>query len=198
MLKHGILGLLNYKSMSGYDVMSVFRDSLNFFWSAKTSQIYRELQGLKEKGFVSDQLVKQSGKPDKKLFSITEAGIEEFKTWLRNEDYGNSNSPLCMKVFFCGELSAEENLERFREQREIVTKRLESYMAIQQIIDGYADKMQASEARVYWQMTLDYGVRYCRMLLDWYDSNIEKLMHLSKDAHSFMDEKEKIRQEVGN
>ena len=28
MLKHGILGLLNYKEMTGYEIMEIFRDSL--------------------------------------------------------------------------------------------------------------------------------------------------------------------------
>ncbi len=52
MLKHGILGLLNYHPMTGYEIMLVFRDSLRFFWSAQTSQIYRELQTLEAKGWV--------------------------------------------------------------------------------------------------------------------------------------------------
>lgn len=30
MLKHGILGLLNYHDMTGYEIMEVFRDSLQF------------------------------------------------------------------------------------------------------------------------------------------------------------------------
>ena len=50
MLKHGILGLLNYGEMTEYEIMEVFRDSLNYFRDAKTSQIYRELQGLEQKG----------------------------------------------------------------------------------------------------------------------------------------------------
>ena len=53
MLKHGILGLLNYKEMTGYEIMEIFRDSLNYFWDAKTSQIYRELQGLEQKEYVN-------------------------------------------------------------------------------------------------------------------------------------------------
>ena len=59
MLKHGILGLLNYGDMTGYEIMTAFRDSLQYFWSANTSQIYRELQTLKDKGFVQGQMVKQ-------------------------------------------------------------------------------------------------------------------------------------------
>lgn len=46
MLKHGILGLLNYQDMTGYEINTVFRDSLCYFWNAQTSQIYRELQTL--------------------------------------------------------------------------------------------------------------------------------------------------------
>jgi len=42
-LKHGLLGLLNYKSETGYDLDKLFKQSLNFFWKAQTSQIYREL-----------------------------------------------------------------------------------------------------------------------------------------------------------
>ena len=74
MLKHGILGLLSYGSMSGYDISRTFKDSLNYFWTAQTSQIYRELQTLKEKGWANNEIVEQKGKPDKKVFSITESG----------------------------------------------------------------------------------------------------------------------------
>ncbi|MDE7252270.1 MAG: PadR family transcriptional regulator, partial [Acetatifactor sp.] len=52
MLKHGILGLINYREMTGYEIMRTFRDSLNFFWEVQTSQIYRELQTLESKGWV--------------------------------------------------------------------------------------------------------------------------------------------------
>ena len=31
MLKHGVLGLLSYGDMTGYEIMEVFRDSLAFF-----------------------------------------------------------------------------------------------------------------------------------------------------------------------
>lgn len=175
MLKHGILGLLNYGSMTGYDVMLTFRDSLNYFWNAKTSQIYRELQTLRDKGFVTEQLIEQSGKPDKKIFSITDAGRDELKLWLRSSDFGNGNSPICMKTFFCGELSAEENIQRFSEQRRNINEILGRYDAVEQLIGAYADSAANPEAKLYWEMTLDYGKRYYSMLLEWYEANIRKM-----------------------
>ena len=71
MLKHGILGLLNYHEMTGYEIMEVFRDSLNYFWDAKTSQIYRELQGLEQKEWVSKTVVLQAKRPDKNVYSTS-------------------------------------------------------------------------------------------------------------------------------
>ena len=77
MLKHGISGLLNYGSMTGYDIVHIFKDSLRYFWQAQTSQIYRELQTIKKNGWATDETVVQDGKPDKKVFTITESGKEE-------------------------------------------------------------------------------------------------------------------------
>ena len=64
MLKHGILGLLNYGDKTGYEIMTVFRDSLNHFWTAQTSQIYRELQTMEKAGWISERHVEQTGKPN--------------------------------------------------------------------------------------------------------------------------------------
>ena len=74
MLKHGILGLLNYGSMTGYDIVQIFRDSLSYFWHAQTSQIYRELQTLKRNSWATDETIPQEGRPDKKIFTITDKG----------------------------------------------------------------------------------------------------------------------------
>jgi len=62
------LGLLNYGDMTGYEIMKVFRDSLSFFWTANTSQIYRELNTLKKDGFVTDIVVNKPESPTKKCF----------------------------------------------------------------------------------------------------------------------------------
>ena len=82
MLKHGILGLLSYCDRTGYEIMEVFKNSLSFMWNANTSQVYRELQNLKDSGFAEVTEVEQMGKPNKKVYSITEAGGEELQHWV--------------------------------------------------------------------------------------------------------------------
>ena len=109
MLKHGILGLISNGDKTGYEIMTVFRDSLNHFWTAQTSQIYRELQTMEKAGWIRQTHVPQTGKPDKNVFSITEAGRAELIAWLRADNLPRyERSPLLLKTFFLGELEPEE------------------------------------------------------------------------------------------
>ena len=82
MLKHGILGLLNYGNMTGYEIREIFNKSLNFFWQAQSSQIYRELHTLEKNGWITMTTVEQSDKPNKNICSIKESGKVELLRWL--------------------------------------------------------------------------------------------------------------------
>ena len=73
-LKHGILGLLNYGDMTGYDLMKTFEKSLYYFWHVKTSQIYLELDNMAKSGLVVFRKEIQKNRPNKNVFMITEKG----------------------------------------------------------------------------------------------------------------------------
>jgi len=176
MLKHGILGLINYHELTGYEIMEVFRDSLNFFWNAQTSQIYRELQGLEKQGWISKTVVAQQGKPDKNLFFITEAGKEELLRWLADGHWEMvSRNPVLMKVFFLGERSREENISSFRRMITEWEKKLENLTPVPKYIDAYSDYLEDKTKVLYWQMTVDYGRRSLRMCIEWAESCIRQL-----------------------
>lgn len=179
MLKHGILGLLNCCEMTGYEIMEVFRDSLNFFWNAQTSQIYRELQGLEKKQWVSKSVVVQQGKPDKNVYSITETGKEELLRWLADGELGlNPKTPILMKVFFMGELGRQQNIEYFKKLEEACESFLKQLEAVPEYIDMYGKQIGENKKdgkTVYWQMTVDYGRRNMQMHIDWAKSCMERL-----------------------
>ncbi|HBA68162.1 MAG TPA: PadR family transcriptional regulator [Lachnospiraceae bacterium] len=176
MLKHGILGLLNYHDMTGYEIMTVFRDSLRFFWSAQTSQIYRELQGLEKKNWVDKTYVPQQGKPDKNVYTITEAGKEELIQWLADDNLGlQTKSPLLMKTFFMGERSREENIRYFYSLIKYCEIFLKSLDPIPEYIEAYANYLPDKGKALYWEMTVDYGRRNMRMLIEWAQSCMERL-----------------------
>ncbi len=176
MLRHGILGLLNYHPMTGYEIMIAFRDSLYFFWNAQTSQIYRELQALEAKGWVGKTPVPQQSKPDKNVYAITPEGYEELLRWLSDGSLElDSRSRILMKVFFLGERSREENIRSFENLREYCGMFLQSLDAAQERVEAYRGFLDNPAKTVYWEMTIDYGRRNMRMYMDWAQSCIDRL-----------------------
>ncbi len=176
MLKHGILGLLKYHQMTGYEIMTAFRDSLCFFWNAQTSQIYRELQVLETKGWVEKTPVPQQSKPDKNIYSITPEGRRELLYWLSEGELSlPSRNHILMKVFFFGERSREENIRYFEGLKEYCEIFLQSLDAAQKHISEYRAFLDAPEQAVYWEMTVDYGRRNLQGYIDWAQSCIDRL-----------------------
>lgn len=101
-LKYAILGLLNQKSMSGYELSSEFESALNEFWNAKHSQIYPELRKLTEEGMITFETAITGNVLEKKIYTITEAGKKSFRKWLA-EDQPISPTPkdtFRLRVFF--------------------------------------------------------------------------------------------------
>lgn len=77
-LSYGLLTLLSANSLSGYELTQ----NIKPLWRAGHSQIYPLLMSMEQQGFISYQLIQQSDKPDKKEYSITEAGLEQLQKWV--------------------------------------------------------------------------------------------------------------------
>lgn len=177
MLKHGILGLLNYGDMSGYEIREVFNDSLNYFWTAHTSQIYRELDVLEKNGWIEKQTVEQDGKPNKNICSITDEGHEELVRWLSEPDVDietDMRSPSLMKTFFMGELPISNSLDFFRQLNEDFRDTLDNLQKTDGAIRFYQDMVSDKKVALFWQMTSDFGKKYAQLYIDW----TERCIHL--------------------
>ncbi len=176
MLKHGILGLLHYGDMTGYEIRTVFKDSLNFFWSAQTSQIYRELDVLEKKGWIEKREMEQDGRPNKNICSITEAGRRELLRWLADGNVSatkDHRDPVLMKTFFMGELPASDGLDFFRRLRAECEERLKGLQQTDTFIRMYQEMVPDKKQAVFWGMTAEFGKRYMKMYLDWAQSCID-------------------------
>jgi DNA-binding PadR family transcriptional regulator len=78
------LGMLTDGEASGYDLKKYFESSFGHFFAAGFGSIYPALASLAEKELVSCKCVPQDGKPDRKVYSITEAGRQRLLAELDN------------------------------------------------------------------------------------------------------------------
>jgi DNA-binding PadR family transcriptional regulator len=81
-LPHAILVSLCEQSGSGYELAHRFDRSIGYFWGATHQQIYRTLRTMEDDGWLSAQVVVQRGRPDKKVYTVSEAGRAELARWI--------------------------------------------------------------------------------------------------------------------
>jgi len=80
------LGLLTTGEACGYDLKKTFESSFKHFFPAGYGSIYPALADLAEAGLVSCREIPQIGKPDRKVYRITEAGQKAFIDALNRMD----------------------------------------------------------------------------------------------------------------
>ena len=182
MLKHGILGLLNYGDMTGYEIMTVFRDSLSYFWTAQKSQIYRELQTLEINGWIETAHIEQDGKPDKNMLSITDEGRKELQHWLRDDTAnGLIRSPVLMKTFFRGECEIDENIAYFKDLMKNGSVFPQGSLSAVSAGSKYANVINDPRKSLYWKFTGSFGVMYEKMFREWCEDCIRELEELQRE-----------------
>jgi DNA-binding PadR family transcriptional regulator len=76
-LRHAVLAALLEGEASGYQLSKRFDVSVANFWSATPQQLYRELERLEDQGLLRARLVEQRRRPNKRVFTITAAGLQE-------------------------------------------------------------------------------------------------------------------------
>ena len=102
-LNHAILTALIDQELTGYDLAKQFGVSLGFFWNASHQQIYRSLKQMSEQGLIAASDVAQSGKPDKKVYRLTEAGEEALAEWVATgEPQRPARDELFIKLYNLG------------------------------------------------------------------------------------------------
>lgn len=73
------LGMLTDGAASGYDLKKHFESSFGHFFAAGYGSIYPALASLAEQGLVSCEHVPQQGKPDRKVYRITDSGVRQLR-----------------------------------------------------------------------------------------------------------------------
>ncbi len=174
-LEFAILGFLSYQPFSGYDLKKIFDTSVQHFWSADQSQIYRTLARLTEEGKTEIEIVEQTDRPDRKVYHITSKGREAFHAWLQGPfpQQDPKSGPL-VQVFFAGQLSDEEILAKFRIAAEIFRTILARYEQVPDQLKEYQylPVVQSAREQYFWLLTLDLGMRTMRAQLEWAEAVI--------------------------
>jgi PadR family transcriptional regulator AphA len=117
------LGLLTVEEACGYDLKKTFESSFKHFFPAGYGSIYPALADLADAGLVSCREIPQTGKPDRKVYRITDNGEQAFIRALnRTEPQHKMRSEFLAMIYFADRIEDErladlldDRVEKLRE-----------------------------------------------------------------------------------
>lgn len=178
-LAHALLGLINYHPSTGYQLKDAFEHSINFFWSATLPQIYRTLNQMETEGWLRAEIETQIGKPNRKVYHITDEGYKEFIQWLNSPmEHMELKNPALIKIFFSNKGDPDKvaaNLQEMRSYYEALMRMYEIDCA--EIIEKAVEEPGADKEGIYWELSRDFGVRWTKMMVEWCD----EALHVHKN-----------------
>jgi len=138
-----LLGFLMRSSMTGYDLRKVFSMSFSFFSGLSYGSIYPSLKKMESRGLISKQVEIQDGVPNRKIYTITEAGKKAFLDALKSPFVPEQpRSAFLMRLFFFAHLSPEERVVIARAQMDSVERLRKELESVRQEVEARADSFQ--------------------------------------------------------
>ena len=169
-LGFAILGLLSREPLSGYDVSGRMGARVGYFWEARHSQIYPELARLEGRGMVTHRVIEQRDRPDKKVYEITELGLEALKEWVTEPPAPRTaRDEVVLKAYSVWLAEPEKAVALFRDQERLHEERLIEYEGIGAWMEKeWGDEiLNTDSARFASYAALRRGILYERGFAEW-------------------------------
>ncbi|MDH5654717.1 MAG: PadR family transcriptional regulator [Spirochaetia bacterium] len=174
--QYALLGILSFGPKSGYEIRKLIESSIGFFWQESYGQIYPMLERLRSEKAVDVKEVEQKGRPDKKIYSLTEEGEAKLKSWLAADAQKQPlRDELLLKVFFGG-LTDPGNLIRILQNENFECReKLKIFQNIKKELD-----VCSHENVKFSIFTLNYGIEYMKMQSKWCEKTIQEIQKEEK------------------
>lgn len=187
MLKYVLLGGLNYRPLTGYQLKQWVDQTTRHFWNAHTSQVYRTLDSLEADGLAHSEIQEQPTRPDRRLYTITQAGRDDLYKWLAQPmtEIEPTKDALIVRVFFSAQLDKATVLMQLRLQRALHQQQLDLLRGeiVQQIAAGHAANPTFARDVLLWDIARRSGELMEEAYIRWLDEAIARI-DAGFDAHT--------------
>jgi DNA-binding PadR family transcriptional regulator len=169
-LRDAVLAALLDGESSGYDLAKSFDASVANFWMATPQQLYRELDRLAEQGLIRARVVHQERRPNKRMFSLTEAGYEAIQQFTSRAPKPSAiRDELAVKLLAVDVGNAQAVREFMVERLQWATAKLQRYERMRaRMLEGLDENEYLAQAkRVGPYLTLMRGIAFEQENIRW-------------------------------
>jgi DNA-binding PadR family transcriptional regulator len=177
-LGHAVLAALLEGEASGYQLAKRFDVSVANFWSATPQQLYRELDRLEAEGLVLARVVRQQRRPDKRVFTLTDAGRADLHRFT-----GAPAKPVAMRDELLVKLQAVDVGDAHAVNKDLMARLDRAYAKLatydrllDEMLDGRdQDAFERNSDRIGPYVTLMGGRMYEQTNIRWCTAALEVL-----------------------
>ena len=175
-LKHAILGFLSLEDMSGYTLKTQYFDgSVAHFWPADQAQIYRTLEQIERDGLAVSRQVPGETRPARRVYSLTDAGLAELKSWLSRQHPPSPNRvTLLVQVYFARHIPTQTFRALLEAERLRQSAMLDTIETIDLSPENAPNELLRQQYK-FGRLTKDYGLRRIKMEIEWISAMIDEL-----------------------
>jgi len=169
-LRDAVLAALLEGESSGYDLAKDFDASVANFWPATPQQLYRELDRLAGQGLIQARVVHQERRPNKRMFSLTDAGRDAIRQFTAKAPKPSViRDELLVKVQAADAGDIESVREFIRERLHWASAKVQRYERLRaRILDGRSEEEYLARAeRVGPYLTLMRGISFEEENIRW-------------------------------
>ena len=178
-LKHVLLMVLKKQSATGYGINKWFDGPLGYFWDTSHQRVYRALAKLDEDGWVEFEVVPQQGKPDKKVYRITELGEQALDGWMRKPlPLPKPNEPFLVKLFSGDTAYLSSLIEEVKGRLAAHDATLEDYRNVEKLY--FSEPELSAELRMM-HLTLRRGLLFEESSRQWAEEALSVLTDLHEN-----------------
>lgn len=179
-LRYVILSLIAAKPQSGYDIVKSFDQSVGQIWQASHQQVYRELGKLAKDAWLEFKREAQTDKPDRKVYTITDEGLQNLKRWIASPvDTPAYRSPILVRMLALPVVGPEALIPAVREARAEYEEKLKSYYAIEQLYSSGNRETGGIDLSLH--MALRMAIMITEPMLPWCDESIAALEQSARE-----------------
>lgn len=173
-LEHALLVSLSERSGTGYQLTRRFDRSIGHWWRASHQQIYKTLARMTENGLVTYVEQAQDGKPDKKVYSITDTGRKSLSEWIRTPGKdATDRRELATKIRGAAPSDLPDLMVEVRRVRDLHAERAELFRTLE--ARDYPEPATLTGTALQQHLVLRGGVYSEQGTVDWLDEVLAAL-----------------------
>ncbi|MBC7001825.1 PadR family transcriptional regulator [Photobacterium sp. BZF1] len=173
-LPHVILTVLSNRDATGYDITKEFSHSIGYFWKASHQQVYRELNKMAGNNQVTCKLEPQEGKPDRKVYSITDLGRQALFEWFQEPARNPTiRDEFSAKLVVCGVHNSEPMQQQLEGLIEESHTLINHYNEMEKI--HFADHKSLDRQSRLDRLTLRRAIHNRQAWIDWAEEVLAEL-----------------------